>query len=237
MIENYTKCSKCNHINPPHKNTCENCKSYLRERVVNIDLWKTLFQLIDEPNVAFKNIIYSEHKNFIIFLLFFISVKNLIIARFLSVPELGLNGVTSSFILSLLLTIATTLIIVSSISFIQLLFYKKQNILLRFVEAFALNTYSLFPFIVGLFIIFPSELVVLGGDIFSNNPYPFQIKPTITYLLLGFEIITILFSLFLYYKSLLVVGIKSTFAITLTFLFPVLWFAALYISSKIIFTI
>jgi hypothetical protein len=237
MIDEHTQCSKCNHINPPYKNTCEVCKSYLRERVVNIDLWKTIFQLIEEPKLSFRNIVYAEHKNFILFLLFFISIKNLILTRFISVPQLGLNGAYTSFIVSLFLSILSTMIIVSAITSIQSLIYKKQNILLRFVDVFALNTYNLFPFLVGIFILFPIELVVLGGDIFSNNPYPFEIKPTITYLLIGFEVITIIFSLILFFKSVLIARIKTVIAIILTLLFLIIWFATLFVSSKIIFTI
>lgn len=237
MIDEQTQCAKCKHINPPHKNTCEVCKSYLRERVVNIDLWETIFQLIEEPKLAFRNIVYAEHKNFILFLLFFISIKNLIVTRFISVPQLGLNRVHTSFLISLILSILSTLIMVSLITYFQTLIYKKHNILLRFVDVFALNTYNLFPFLVGIFILFPIELVVLGGDIFSNNPYPFEIKPIITYLLIGFEVITILFSLILYFKSLLIARIKILSAIILTLLFLVIWFVTLFVSSKIIFTI
>jgi hypothetical protein len=78
---------------------------------------------------------------------------------------------------------------------------------------------------------------VLGGDIFSNNPYPFEIKPTITYLLIGFEVITIIFSLILFFKSVLIARIKTVIAIILTLLFLIIWFATLFVSSKIIFTI
>lgn len=231
-----TLCSKCSHINPPHKNICENCKNHLRERIVNIDLWTTILSLIENPKSAFKNIVYAEHKNFIYFLLFFISIKNLIISRFISVPEIGLNGVTSSLITSIILSILSTILFFVVFTSIQIQLYKKNIYQLRFIDFFSLNIYAFTPYLIGLFLIFPVQLIVLGGDIFSNNPYPFLIKPFITYLLLGFEVLMIVWTVFLFIKS-LVSGIKKRTAVLLVLIFFSLWVSILYLSSIIIFTI
>ena len=128
MLFEHTKCKKCNHINPAYKYICSECKSYLRERVVNIDLWNTIQLIIEDPHKAFKQIIFAEHKNFIIFISFFIAVKNLIIARFFSVPALGLNGVVSPFYISLTLSILITFLLFSSLTSIQRSIYSKQKI-------------------------------------------------------------------------------------------------------------
>jgi hypothetical protein len=237
MLFEYVKCKKCNHINPPYKNICTECKSYLRERVVNIDLWNTILLIIEEPVKAFRQIIFSEHKNFIVFLTFFISLKNLIIARFISVPELGVNGASVSLIFSLILMILITTVLTSSFSFIQNILYSRKNITLRFQDFYAVNVYSFIPYLFGLIFIFPVELIVLGGDIFSNNPYSFQIKPLISYILIGVELITIIWSFFLIFKSILVVSEKKNFSILLTVSFSLVWILTLYISSKIIFTL
>jgi hypothetical protein len=231
------KCSRCNHINPPYKNICEECKNYLRGRVVNIDLWETVLKLIEEPKSAFKTIIYAEHKNFILFLLFFISIKNLIITRYISVPELGTNGVKTSLMLSFVLTLITTIIFFSIITVIQIFLTKNNLLKLRFIDLVSTNIYTFVPYLIGLVFIFPVELVVLGSDIFSNNPYSFEIKPTITYILIGFEILTILWVILLNFKSIIFIGIKKNITFFLTLLFLVIWICTLYISSKIIFTI
>lgn len=237
MLFEYVKCKKCSHINPPYKNICTECKSYLRERIVNIDLWNTILLIIEEPAKAFRQIIFSEHKNFIIFLTFFISLKNLIITRFISVPELGVNGASVSLIFSLILMILITTVLTSSFSFIQNILYSRKNITLRFQDLYAVNLYSFIPYLFGLIFIFPVELIVLGGDIFSNNPYSFQIKPLISYILIGVEVITIIWSFFLIFKSILVVSEKKNFSILLTLSFSLVWILTLYISSKIIFTL
>lgn len=230
-------CSKCSHINPPHKNICENCKNHLRERVVNIDLWDTVLSIIENPKTAFKNIVYAEHKNFIYFLLFFISIKNIIIARFISAPEIGLTKATSSTISVLILSIIiTTLFFVINASLFQL-FSKKNIIKLRFIDIFSMNVYSFVPFIIGLVIVFPVELIVLGSDIFSNNPYPFQIKPTITYILISFEVLLILWTILLYFKSSTMIFANKIKSTLLGLFFATLWFSLLFVAAKFIFTL
>lgn len=237
MLFEHTKCKKCNHINPPYKNICSECKSYLRERIVNIDLWDTIRLIIEDSEKAFRNIIFAEHKNFIIFITFFIVIKNLIIARFFSVPELGMNGVATSFVLSLVLILLITSLLIISFSLVQKNIYSKKEVKLRFKDIYAVNAYSFIPYLFGLIFIFPVELVVLGGDIFSNNPYSFEIKPSITYILLGFELITISWSFYLIYKSIVILNLSKTLSFFAAASFFLTWFAALYFSSKIIFTL
>lgn len=237
MLFEHTKCKKCNHINPAYKNICSECKSYLRERVVNIDLWNTIQQIIETPAQAFKQIIFAEHKNFIIFITFFIAVKNLVIIRYLSVPDLGLNGVTSPFVLSLTLTAVLTFLLLGTLTFFQIKFFDRRNVNLRFKDIYAINVYSFIPYIFGLVFIFPVELIVLGGDIFSNNPYSFEIKPLITYILIAFELITILWSFFLIFKSLLTITSIKSISLLISLAYFCIWFASLYLSSKLFFTV
>jgi hypothetical protein len=237
MLFENTKCKKCNHINPAYKYICNECKSYLRERVVNIDLWNTIQLILEDPVKAFKQIIFAEHKNFILFITFFIAVKNLIIIRFFSVPALGINGVATSFFISLTLSVLITLLLFSSLTYIQRSIYSKKEVILRFKDIYAVNVYSFIPYLFGLIFIFPIELVVLGGDVFSNNPYSFEIKPLVTYILSGIELITILWSFFLVAKSINSITSNRFYSILITSIYFLIWFTSLFLSSKIIFTI
>lgn len=237
MLFEYTKCKKCGHINSAYKNICSECKCYLRERIVNIDLWNTIQLIIEDPVRAFKRIIFSEHKNFIVFITFFIALKNLITVRFLSIPDLGLNGVRTSFIFSLILMSLITILLLISLSSVQSILYRKKAINLRLKDIFAVNAYSFIPYLFGLIFIFPVELIVLGEDIFSNNPYSFQIKPLITFLLIGFEFLTIFWSFYLIHRTIFLITSKRVFSIFITSFYFIIWSAALYLSSKIIFTI
>jgi len=236
MLFEHTKCKKCNHVNPPYKYICEECKSFLRERVINLDLWDTILKIIEEPSIAFKQIIFAEHKNFILLLTFLLGLKSLIFSRFLSVPHLGLNGVSTSIMLSLILSIIFSIIPVILLTATEVKLYKKKGIILRFKDIYSVNVYTFIPYIFGLIFIFPVELIVLGGDIFSNNPYSFEIKPVISYMLIGMELIVLIWSFILIYKNIYLISLSRSFSVTLTSFFFFLWAFTVYLSSLIIFT-
>jgi Zn-dependent protease with chaperone function len=153
------------------------------------------------------------------------------------VPELGMNGVVTSFIISLGFAILITLLLIISFSLMQKNIYSKKELKLRLKDIYAVNIFSFTPYLFGLVFIFPVELVVLGGDIFSNNPYSFEIKPLITYILIGFELITISWSFYLIYKNIMTISLNKNYSIFFTVLYFFTWFTALYFSSKIIFTL
>lgn len=237
MLFDYAVCKKCNHKNPAYKYICTECKSYLRERIVNLDLWNTILLIIEDPTKSFKQIIFAEHKNFILFISLIISIKNLLITRYFSVPSLGQNGVTTSLLLSIILMILISIFLLTLFSFLLKSYYNFNKIKLRFKDVYAVSVYAFIPYLFGLIFIFPVELIVLGGDIFSNNPYSFQIKPTISYILIGLELLTIIWSFYLILKSIITITMQKTLAILITIVFFIIWHAALYFSSNMIFTI
>ena len=57
-MKNKITCSNCSTENPPYAYTCDNCNSYLRERVFNIDLWNVIGLMIEAPKKAFELIIF-----------------------------------------------------------------------------------------------------------------------------------------------------------------------------------
>lgn len=228
-------CPKCSTINPLYTSICIECKSFLRERVVNIDLWKTIGIIIESPKKAFTTVLFAENKNFIIFLTLLFALKNLVTIRFFSVPKLGQNGVETSTLFSYLIVLVLSIFILGIFSFSQKIYYKKLKINLRFKDLYAISVYSFIPYILGIISIFIVELVVLGGDIFSNNPTPFQIKPTIAYVLLGFEILLLLWSIILLLRVIILISGKIILPIILTLIFTSILISSFIVSSNYIF--
>lgn len=228
---NEIPCSNCGSLNFDYEYKCKNCKSFLRERIVNIDLGETLLRLIDSPSEAFYKIKLSEHKNYVLFIALFISIRFLIISRFISVPFVY-NEIQLSLLLLLGISILLTFSVVMLISFISSKIFALKKIKTRFRDVFSVITYSFVPSLLALFILFPIELVFFGEYLFSNNPYPYQIKESVFYFLLVLEIMTILWSIFLLTSG-LNVFLKSRF---LSFILSIsIWIiiaVALFIQSK-----
>ncbi len=196
-MKNVVVCKNCNSENPFYELICLKCKSYLRERVYNIDLWHTISLLIESPSKAFKLIINSEHKNFLVFILILVSGKVLLSGIFLKVfflkGEANFPNYFSDYILSLLFLVAIILLF----SVLLKVITEKSGIRTRYADNFSILSYSFIPYIFGFIILFPIELILFGGYLFSYNPSPFQIKETLSYVLLAFEGLIILWSIFL----------------------------------------
>ena len=236
-MKNSVSCPNCNSENPFYNSICSGCKYYLRDRIVNLDLWSVISLLIESPTKAFRTIIFSEHKNFIFFILFFVSIKYLINARFISMVSVGEFQSTIGLQLSYLIVLGIILIYFIIFSILHKSLSKKGEFSIRLRDTFALIIYSQMPFLFGLFILFPLELVILGDYLFSMNPTPFIIKGSIAYFFISIEIGLAIWSIFLVFKAFLTQSQQTFFGIASATVFVVLFWTLIYFCSLIVFTI
>lgn len=233
-FKNTVTCNNCSTNNPSFNLTCSNCKNYLRERIYNIDFWHTINLIVTSPAVAFRNIAFAEHKNFIVFLLVFIPLKNFINGLFISVYFTNRNSIPENLKLYFLLVFVV--FVFSSFLFSFAIFKAKEylKVQTRIKDNFTIIFYAFTPYLFALFLIFPVELIVFGGNLFSSNPSPFQLKETLAYTLLSFELLIIIWSFML-----LVTGffsqIKSRiFAFIFAMLFMAVQLLSQYFFLKVI---
>ncbi len=236
-MKNSVTCPNCKSENQFFNSVCSGCKYYLRDRIYNIDLWTVISSLIESPTKAFRTIIFSEHKNFIFFILFFVSIKYLINARFISLVSVGEFQSTIGLQLSYLIVLGITLIYFIIFSLLHKSLSKRNEVFIRYKDTFALIIYSQIPFLFGLLVLFPLELVILGDSLFSMNPTPFIIKGSITYFFLAIEIGLVLWSTFLVIKAFITQSQQLSFSITSASVFVVLFWTLIYFCSLIVFTI
>jgi len=236
-MKNSVECPHCKTDNANFSATCSKCNSYLREKVVNLDLWKTIGMLIESPSEAFRNIIYSEHKNFIIFILLFASVKLLIDTRFVSLITVTEFHSTIGLGISYLLLIVPLFILLFLTSIIFKTISGTAGINTRIKDYFAVMCFTIIPFVFGALIIFPFELIIYGDYLFSVNPSPFVIKKYFAYFFLLLEVAIILWSIFLSFKGFKVQTANNILAFVFTIIYNSLLVLLIFISSKIIFTL
>jgi len=235
-MKNVVRCPKCGTENPFYKLTCLNCKNYLREKVYNLDLWKLTGLLIENPAGAFKLIIHSEHKNFIIFITVLFSIKTFINSRFFSFIDSGNSLLKINMGLELLITLAASIIVIFIYSILVTLINKIGGLKTRIRDNHAILSYSLIPYLFALIVLFPIEIIIFGDYLFSNNPSPFIIKPAIAYILLGFEVSLILWGIFLTITGIYTVSKNILYSILAGILFTVYLFSYFFILSKLFFT-
>ncbi len=231
---NNITCKNCSAENPFYELICRNCKAYIRERIVNIDFWKTLEQLIESPVKGFTAIIHAEHKNLILFITFMTAVKMLINIMLLSPITSRTNNPFEHFGRNFFIVLGLLLFLYFSFSFLERMILRLSKNETRLKDNFSVLSYSFIPHVFGAFILFPIEMVVFGGFLFSNNPSPFILKESVAYMLLGFEVILILWQLFLTTTGFYVQTGKLFPALLFSLIFNALLYYILYLFSYLI---
>jgi len=215
---NVNICSNCGSENPLFNKNCSVCKHYIRESVVNIDLWHTIYHLFEDPRKALKNIIYADHKNFLIFILFFFSTKLFLFSTSVqSAFELNIPQ-TNYFIYNILLLITIYAAIILIFSKLLTIALNKEG-KTKYRDNLSLIVYSSIPVIIALFILTPVEYGIFGNHWFVYNPSPFMIKNTLAYILVGLELIMIMWSITIYYKAIHIQCDSKLFSILIVLLF------------------
>lgn len=222
---NIQKCSNCGEENLLYEKNCKQCKHYLRAAVVNIDLWKTIWLIFENPKKAIQNLIMAEHKNFSIFLLFFLALKLFTTSVTIqSAFNITLPN-TEFFSANIIIGTLIYLLIVLFFTFIFSKLFKKNN-KVRFRDNFTIIVYSFIPLIFSLFILSPVEYGLFGKHWYLYNPSPFLIKSTLAYLILSLEFLMLGWSLVILFIA-LKIQVNSAFLALLTTVF----FIAIFIYS------
>jgi len=189
-------CSNCGEINLLYAKNCNKCKHYLRATIVNIDLWKTIWQLFESPRKALTNVIYAEYKNFLGIVLVLLSLKLFLTSVFLqSAFKLTLPD-TQYFLLNICLLVfiyLSSILMISGISTQILNRYSRT----RLKDNLSIFCYAFIPYVLSFFILAPVEYSIFGKHWFIFNPSPFLIKETLSYLLVSIEALMLLWSLFI----------------------------------------
>lgn len=225
-------CPNCKSANPYYNLICKQCNYFLREKISNINLGEIILQLIESPKVAFEKIIFSENKNFVGLILIFISLRFYILSKFISVPGNQTDYNYNLFFIIIYFFSATVLILIL-LTFITDLLMNWFKIYSRKKDIFAVIVYSFLPSVFAVVLLYPIELAIYGKYLFSNNPYPFDIKENVFYMLIGFEFLIIIWSFFLHIKSLYSLKIKLHISVMLAVFNYSMIILFLYISTEV----
>ena len=230
-MKNEMVCKNCQTLNPFHELTCRYCKSYLRERVYNLDLWKLLEQLIESPKNGFTKIIYSEQKNFIVFIILIASFKFYLNTIFFFLTNPLTNLSSANIIRNYLILLLSVVVIISLFSLLIKITNQISGLVTRVKDIFSILSYSLIPNIFALALFFPLELIFFGEYLFSNNPSPFIIKETVAYIMLVLELLLVVWTFFLAIMASYTLTKNVFCAIVMGILFGLLMFGSQFVLS------
>ena len=230
-MKNVLICKSCSSENPFYEVICVNCHSFLRERIFNLDLWKTIEQLIETPVKAFRRIIQSEHKNFISLIFIFAVFKLFISSIFISLVFFRDEQALNLFITRFFLFAGSILVLLLIISLILRFVLKSGGIKARYKDLLALLTFSLMPYSFAAIILFPVELIIFGTYLFSVNPSPFIVKSFFAWILLVLEVFLIIWSIFLTVTGTYAQTKSIKFSLVSSLIFNIIVYSSIYFYS------
>jgi len=163
-------CPVCQEQNKWYATRCSHCGSYLQNKVDTLNLFETLWELVESPLRALSRIILAEHKNYTLLLsgVFGIAfvyayswfhhvgarIESLLVVLLVGLLAGPVAGIGLMGILSALLTVIL----------------RKLGSPMSFRNVHAVTSYASAPVVFSLFLVFPLELMTFGGFLFTSNP-------------------------------------------------------------------
>ncbi len=171
-------CPVCHTSNHHLAAVCTSCGGFLQTRQENLDLFATVWKLVESPIKAYRAITIARHKNNLVllsclagcaltFFLFWMynlgdhseSLLNLLLAGLSVGPFFGM-------------------VVVGLAGFFVYFLSKLASPNVSYRNSLAVVAYSCVPIIISFVLIFPLELMTFGLYLFTKNPSPYQLRPT-----------------------------------------------------------
>ncbi len=181
------RCKVCNAENDQFAIVCQKCKSYIQNRIPNLDFFETIWRVIESPRRAFHDITLAEHKNYslLLFSLFGVGLSLTAFWYF----QLGSRFESLLDLLTKATTIGVALGLVCAA-----LFTVVFDLVVRIMggkgairNSLGMLAYSTTPVSLSLVLILPVELISFGMYLFTSNPNPYTIKPGLYVALISFD--------------------------------------------------
>lgn len=228
-MKNKIECGNCNSESDFFEMNCQNCGALLRDKFPNIDLFSTIWLLIESPSKAIKKIIFSEHKNYLTLLFILLTTKFVFTSFFLQ--SVFLEPVNYQRYLSINFGIGFAVIgfIVLLFPLLQKKILQNSNVNTRYKDNLALLVFSQIPTILFLLLILPFEFALFGKFWLFSNPSPFMIKETAAYAFSIMEIIVLIWSVLLFGLGTFIQSKNKAFSIVNTILFILIFVGAFFL--------
>ena len=194
-MKNVLICNNCHEENPFYALNCLKCRSFLRPRISNIDLWQTTWKIFEAPVKTAVTIIHADHKNFVIVLLVLCCLKFSFVKSMVFNALKG-HGMLIDTLLSSIFNGGLVFILgLLGFSLFMTLLNRTNGIQTRFIDNLSIYVYSFIPLLLGMLILVPINFALFGGYWFTFNPSPFILKPIAATVLIIIELLLFLWSI------------------------------------------
>jgi hypothetical protein len=170
-------CQVCGTENDDLSVVCRSCKSYVQGKVDTLNLFETMWGLIESPSRTFKKIALARSKNYVlplaaicgiaaVYAVFWAVQIGRTIEGLVSILGIGFGiglpaGILGLLLLSMVLRAAARALGGTG----------------TLKNVFAVCAYASTPILLSLVVVFPVEIALFGIYLFDRNPSPMVLKP------------------------------------------------------------
>ncbi len=180
-------CPVCKTQNDEYAIVCSNCKSYIQNRIHNLDFFDTVWKVIESPRKAFHDITLAEHKNYslLLFSLFGVALSLTLFwyLRLGSRFETLLNVLAAAAGFGIIAGLLCAVLFTVFFEVLARLFGGKGSVR----NSLAFLAYATTPVSLSLVLVLPIELLSFGMFLFTSNPDPYVLKPGLFITLIGVD--------------------------------------------------
>jgi hypothetical protein len=190
-------CPNCGSENNRYAIVCISCKAYLQNRVVNLDLFHTIWKMIENPGEAFRLVRLAEHKNYVMLLFILCGINFAFIL--MSAYKLGdsLGNILYIVIACILLGSVAGMAGGTFLSVFHMVISKLFGENASFKTSLGVLGYASIPSTISLVMIIPIKLALFGIYLFTFNPSPAVIKPLPYFILTSIDFLMVIWNYFL----------------------------------------
>ena len=191
------RCTVCEAENDRFATVCIRCGGFLQNRISNLDLFDTVWRVLENPNAAFRMIAISEHKNYSIFLYSLFGVCMALTDFWFFRAGERFESMLTLLGWSVAIGVPLGLVLCPTVSCIHWLVTFLLGGRSGFRNSVGMTSYALTPIILSRVLIFPIELLTFGMYLFTWNPSPMTLKPALFLAFLSIDALLTLWSLIL----------------------------------------
>lgn len=188
-------CGVCGTQNDDFAVLCASCKAYLQSKVEGLDLFATIWGLIESPTSTFRRIVLSKRKNFVVLLAAVAGIALVFGVIWFFRMGTRFTGLTSILAFGVIGGPIAGIVTMLSVSTLVQFAAKIAGGKGRFRDTLATTTYASFPVGFSVIFIFPLLIANFGMYLFDQNPSPMVIKPVVYSVLLLFDMAAVLWAL------------------------------------------
>ncbi|PLX23173.1 MAG: hypothetical protein C0600_15415 [Ignavibacteria bacterium] len=199
---------------------CGSCGAYIRDRVPALNLFSTLWGIIESPETTFLRIARSEQKNYT-FLLFALTGP-VLVALVLAAARVGDTDTPFSYVLLACVAAGPVfglLAFVAATAALRSVFRVSTGARLRFRQTGAYAAFGISPLLWTSVIVLPLQLGIFGVLLFSTNPPAWQTQPLPYWSFVGIDLLALLWSMVLLPRPFMLHGLSYGTAFTRTLVF------------------